>query len=119
MNRNRILWIFIGILVLAAAISAFMLMQPSPEDILAQAFDASQAVTDGHAVVAFEVDSPEKKASGTVEVWARPSEDGPDAFRMNVLDANEAKAQGAVVVSDGATLWAYSPSENKVFVGTP
>jgi outer membrane lipoprotein-sorting protein len=36
-----------------------------------------------------------------------------------VLETNEVKARDAVVVSDGETLWAYSPSENKVFVGTP
>jgi len=36
-----------------------------------------------------------------------------------VLEASEEKAQGAVIVSDGETLWVYSPSENKVFVGTP
>jgi outer membrane lipoprotein-sorting protein len=38
---------------------------------------------------------------------------------MEVLESDEAKAQDAVMVSDGETLWAYSPSENKVFVGTP
>ena len=36
-----------------------------------------------------------------------------------MLEASEEKAQGAVIVSDGETLWAYSPAENKVFVGTP
>ena len=35
MNRKRNLWIFIGIVILAAAlVSGFVLMQPSAEDIL-------------------------------------------------------------------------------------
>ncbi|KAA3642730.1 MAG: DUF4367 domain-containing protein [Chloroflexi bacterium] len=118
MNRNRIL-LLVGVLIVVAAISAFMLMQSSPEDILTQAIETSQTVNDGHAIVAFEVDSPEQDASGTVEVWARSSEDGPGSFRVNVLDASEADAQGAVIVSNGETLWAYSPSKNEVFVGTP
>jgi hypothetical protein len=38
---------------------------------------------------------------------------------VEVLEASEEESQGAVIVSDGETLWAYSPSKNKVFVGTP
>lgn len=37
---------------------------------------------------------------------------------MQVLDTSESKAVDALVVSDGETLWAYSPTEGKVFMGT-
>jgi outer membrane lipoprotein-sorting protein len=120
MNRKRILWIFIGIVILAASlVSGFVLMQPSVEDILVQTIETAKTVENGHAVVAIDVDSIEKNVSSKIEVWARRGEEGPGAFRMEVLESDEAKAQDAVMVSDGETLWAYSPSENKVFVGTP
>ena len=125
MNRKRNLWIFIGVVILAAAlVSGFILMQPSAQDILVQTLETAKTITDGHAIVAVDVDTIEKDASGTIEIWAvRGEEDGDKhqlgAFRVEVLEANEEKAQGAVIVSDGETLWAYSPSENKVFVGTP
>jgi outer membrane lipoprotein-sorting protein len=35
------------------------------------------------------------------------------------LTATEEKVENGVIISDGETLWVYSPSENKVFVGTP
>lgn len=120
MNRNRFLWIIIGIVIIVAGlVSGFVLTQPSAADILVQTLENAKTITDGHAVVAIDVDTTEKDLSGTVEVWARRAEDGPGAFRAEVLDTNQEKAQGAVIVSDGKTLWAYSPSENKVFVGTP
>ena len=70
------------------------------------------------------LDSIEKDTSGTLEIWAVPGEKGDTennhgAFRVEVLETTDEKVQGAVIVSDGTTLWAYSPSENKVFVGTP
>jgi outer membrane lipoprotein-sorting protein len=120
MNRKRYLWIFIGIAILAAAlVSGFVLMQPSAEDILVQTIETAKNMTDGHAVVAIDVDTIEQDASGKIEVWVRRGEDGPSAFRVEVLETKEVKGQDAVIVSDGETLWAYSPSENKVFVGTP
>jgi len=120
MNRKRNLWILMGIIILAAAlVSGFVLMQPSAEDILVQTLETAKTITDGHAVVAINVDTVQQKASGTVEIWARRGEDGPGAFRVEVLETSDEKAQGAVIVSDGETLWAYTPSENKVFVGTP
>ncbi|MBK5108255.1 MAG: DUF4367 domain-containing protein [Anaerolineales bacterium] len=120
MFRNKNLWIIVGgVLLIAALISGFVLMQPSAQNMLVNTLESAKTITDGHAIVAFEVDSVEKDASGKVEVWAYREEEKPGGFRMEVLESSEAKAQGAVIVSDGETLWAYSPSENKVFVGTP
>ena len=120
MTRNKNLWIIVGsVIFIAALISGFVLMQPSAQDILVNTLESTKSVTDGHAVVSVEIDTIEKDASGKVEVWAYRDEDGPGGFRVEVLEANEEKAQGAVIVSDGETLWAYSPADNKVFVGTP
>jgi outer membrane lipoprotein-sorting protein len=120
MTRNKNLWIIVGgVIFVAALISGFVLMQPSAQDLLVSTLENSKNIKDGHAVVAFDVDSLDKDASGTVEVWAFRNEDGPGGFRMEVLETSESKAQGALIVSDGETLWAHSPSENKVFVGTP
>jgi len=120
MNSKRNLWIFIGIVILVAAlVSGFVLMQSSAEDILVQTIETAKTITDGHAVVAITVNTLEQDTNGTLEVWAIRGEDGPGAFRVEVLESNDEKAMDAVIVSDGETLWAYSPSENKVFVGTP
>ncbi len=125
MNRKRNIWIFIGVVILLAAlVSGFVLMQTSAEDILIQALETSKTITEGHAVVAIAVDTLEQDASGTIEIWAvrgaeSDGEHPSGAFRIEVLEASEEKARGALIVSDGETLWAYSPSENKVFVGTP
>ena len=120
MFRNKNLWIIVGgVLFIAVLISGFALMQPSAQDMLVNTLESAKTITDGHAIVAFEVDSLEKDASGKVEVWAHREEEKPGGFRIEVLESSETKAQGAAIVSDGETLWAYSPSENKVFVGTP
>ncbi len=117
MSKN--LWIIIGVFVAVAAIVAgIFLFQPSAEEILVQAIETTKTVADGHAVVAISVDSVERDDFGMVEVWARGGDEGHGAFRVEVLEASEEKALGVLIVSDGETLWAYSPSENKVFVGT-
>ena len=38
---------------------------------------------------------------------------------MEVLETDKEDAVGAVIVSDGETVWAYSPAKNTVFTGTP
>jgi outer membrane lipoprotein-sorting protein len=120
MSRNKKLWIFVGsVIFVAALISGFVLMQPSAQEILVSSFESTKTITDGHAVVSIEVDTVDENASGTFEVWAIRNEDGPGGFRVEVLESSEEKAQGAVIVSDGSTLWAYSPAENEAFVGTP
>jgi outer membrane lipoprotein-sorting protein len=119
MNKKRNLWLLAGVVILLAAlVSAFVIMQPSAKDILTQTLETSKTINDAHAIIDVSVDSPEEKASATVEVWGRHEENGPGAFRLEVLETDKAEAIGAVIVSDGETVWAYSPSQNKVFVGT-
>lgn len=119
MNRKRNLLILVGVvLLLAALVSGFVLMQTSAEDVLVQTLETMATIEDGHAVVELDLDSVEKTGSATFEVWARQDEDGPGAFRMHVLESSEADSAGAVFVSDGETVWAYKPSENQVIVGT-
>lgn len=118
MSKN--LWILVGIVVIAAAVVAgVILMQPSAADILVQSLESMETIDDAHAVVSIDIDTLEHDGSGKLEIWARHGEDDTGAFRLEVLETDEEKAQRAVIVSDGETLWAYSPSENKVFVGTP
>lgn len=119
MNKKRNIWLVAGaVILLAALVSAFVIMQPSAKDILTQTLEMSKTIDDGHAIININVDSPEEKFSATVEVWGRHDEDGPGAFRLEVLETDKEEAFGAVIVSDGETVWAYSPSKNKVFTGT-
>ena len=119
MNKKRNIWIVGGaILLLVALASAFVSMQPTAKDILKQTIETSKTIENGHAVVNINVDSPEEKVSATVEIWGVHAEDGPGSFRMEVLETDREEAVGAVIVSDGDTVWAYSPAKNTVFMGT-
>ena len=119
MNKKKSTWLVVGVIVLLAAmVSAFVMMQPTAKDILTETLDATKTIHDAHAIVDINVDSPEEKASATVEVWGRHEEDGLGAFRLEVLETDKKEAVGAVIVSDGETVWAYSPAEGKVFTGT-
>ena len=119
MKNRRNLILAAGVVVLIAAlVSGFVLMQPTAEDILVQTIETLEEIDDAHAVVEIDINTIEKDASATIEVWGRRNEDGPGAFRVVVLDSSDEKATDTVVVSDGETLWAYSPAEAKVFVGT-
>ena len=117
-NRRNIWFIVGGIVLLAALVSAFVIMQPTAKDILTQILETSNTIENGHAVVSISVDSPEEKASATVEVWGVHGEDGPGAFRLEVLETDKEEAVDAVIVSDGETVWAYSPAKKTVFTGT-
>jgi outer membrane lipoprotein-sorting protein len=116
---NKRTWGIIGIVILVSALLVgFLSLQPSAEDILLQTIESMDSITDAHAVVQFDLDTVEKQLSGTIEVWGRKGEDGPGAFRMEVLETNDEEFAGAVLVSDGETLWAYDAAENKALIGT-
>ena len=120
MNTKRKTWLVVGLVILLSAlVSAFVAAQPSAKDILVKTIESSKTIENGHAVVNVSVDSPEEKTSATVEVWGVHAEDGPGAFRFEVLETDKEDAVGAVIVSDGETVWAYSPAKNTVFTGTP
>ena len=119
MNKNRNIWLIVGTVVLiTAVVSAFVIMQPSARDIMVDTLETSKTIENGHAVVEINVDSPKEKVSATVEVWGRHEAEGPGAFRLEVLNTDKAEAVGAVIVSDGETVWAYSPAQGKVYTGT-
>ena len=119
MIKKRNIWLITGaVILLAALVSAFVIMQPSAKDILTETLETTKTIESGHAIVRINVDSPEEKASATVEVWGRHGDEGPGAFRLEVLETDKEEAVGAVIVSDGETVWAYSPAKNTVFTGT-
>jgi outer membrane lipoprotein-sorting protein len=117
--RNKKTWSIIGIVILVSALLVgFFSLQPSVEDILLETIESMESISDAHAVVQFDLDTVEKQLSGTIEVWGRKGEDGPGAFRMEVLEISDEEFAGAILVSDGETLWAYDPNKNKALIGT-
>ncbi len=119
MKKKRNIWLVTGaVILLTALVSAFVIMQPSAKDILVNTLETSKTIENGHAIVEINVDSPEEKVSAKVEIWGRHEEEGPGAFRLEVLETDKEEAAGAVIVSDGETVWAYSPAQGKVFTGT-
>ena len=119
MNTKRNTWLVVGVVILLAAlVSAFVAIQPSAKDILVKTIESSETIENGHAVISISVNSPEEKTSAIVEVWGIHAEDGPGAFRLEILETDKEEAVGMVIVSDGETVWAYSPAKGKVFTGT-
>ncbi len=101
----------------AVAIGAFVI--PTAEDLLVQALETSQTITDGHAILEVSVDMPEESMSGTAEAWGRldVGPNGEPAFRIEVLTADEADLIGTIAVSDGTQFWVWNPTENVVLTG--
>lgn len=123
--RQRRTLLIVGILIAIAsmALAAFIL-QPNAQDLLTNAVGAmelaAEETTSGHAIVDFNVDTPEMAATGSMEVWGRlgAGPDGEPAFRAEVLSASMPEYAGMVAVSDGSQFWLWNPAENKVLTGT-
>lgn len=119
-TRKRFLSILLALVVLAGtavAIGAFVI--PTAEDLLVQALETSQTITDGHAIVEVALNVPEESMSGTVEAWGRldAGPNGEPAFRIEVLTADDAELIGTIAVSDGTQFWLWNPTENVVLTG--
>jgi outer membrane lipoprotein-sorting protein len=118
MKRKSIILITI-LALLSVGLAAFAL-QPSAKDLLTESIEMLETITDGHAVIEFEVTMPEQSGSGTVEVWGmlNAGPNGEPAMRVEVLETSLEMGVGVTAVADGSSFWLYNPDENKVLVGT-
>ena len=117
MKRKTI--ILIIVLALASLGLAAFALQPSAADLLTESIDMLHTITDGHAVVEFEVTTPEQSGSGTVAVWGMldAGPNGEPAFRIEIVETSLERGAGVTAVGDGANFWLYHPNENKVLTG--
>lgn len=123
MTQSRKLILPFGIFLAAIALAAVVIMvRANAEDLLHQAARLMDNATEGHAVLSFKVDAPQKSGSGTVEVWGRKAvgPNGEPAFRIELLDVGADKRDliGSVAVSDGAQVVIWRADENTAYVGT-
>jgi hypothetical protein len=123
MTRNRKLILPLGALFAVVALAAVVMMvRASADDLLYQSARLVAGATNGHAVLSFEFEAPEKSGSGTVEVWGRKDvgPNGEPAFRVELLKASEERKEsiGSTAVSDGTQVWFYRADSNTVYVGT-
>lgn len=121
MKRNRKILILLAVLLILASTAVVAIaMQPSARDLLVEAAELTETITDGHAVAAFEFDAQGEQGSGTVEVWGKlgMGPNGEPAFRAEVLQASLGEFVGMTAVTDGYTFWLYHPQQNKVLTGT-
>jgi hypothetical protein len=99
-----------------------MMVRANAEELLHQSARLMADASEGHAVLSFEFETPEKSGNGTVEVWGRRDvgPNGEPAFRIELLDVSEDKRDmiGSVAVSDGSKLSIWRADENIVYVGT-
>jgi hypothetical protein len=124
MTRSRRLILPLGLFFAGVALAAIVLMvRASADDLLHQSARLLAEAFDGHAVLHFEFETPEKADSGTVEVWGH-KEAGPNgepAFRIvEILDVNAEGEErfGSAAVSDGTQAWLWRKQKNTVYVGT-
>jgi len=121
MTNNRKFIFPIGALLAVFALAAVvMIVRASADDLLQSSARLLADATEGHAVVSFEMETPEKSESGTVEVWGRKDAgpDGEPAFHVKVLESSHEEALGVEIVGDGTQVRFYRPAENTVYVGT-
>ncbi len=118
-HNRRILYVVGAILLIASlALVAFML-QPTAEELLIEAIQTMEGISDGHATIEVELTAPEMSGDATIEVWGKlEGPHGRPAFKAVVLEASEEKAIGVTAVSDGDQLWLWHPTENTVYVAT-
>ncbi|MCP4423032.1 MAG: DUF4367 domain-containing protein [Chloroflexi bacterium] len=117
--RRRTVFLIVILALASVGLAAFAL-QPSAADLLIQSIETLQTVSDGHAVIEFEADTPEQSGSGAVEVWGMldAGPNGEPAFRVEVLETSLEMGAGVTAVGDGVNFWLYNPDENIVLTGT-
>ncbi len=117
-RKTGILLALLILTVSSFAVAAFII--PTAEELLIQAMETMETVTDGHAIATVEIDTPEQDGNGTVEVWGKldMGPNGEPAFRAEILEASEEEFVGLTAVADGTQFWLYHPAENVVFIGT-
>lgn len=132
-KNKRLLAVLAVILALGLgglALAAFN-SDPTSEEILTRVVETLDAAQDGYAIVRVEAETPDKSGWAVVKVWGKKVPDAdpeatavaglltvPPKFRIEVREASESEAQGAVAVSDGEQLWLYVPARNTVKTGT-
>lgn len=117
-NRKTIL---AGILLAVVGLFvAVTMVRASADDMLYATARLLTEIQDGHAVVNFEVRTPEEQATGIVEVWGQQDvgPNGEPAFRIEVLESSKAEMVGATAVSNGTEFWMWNPEKGTVYVGT-
>jgi outer membrane lipoprotein-sorting protein len=115
---KKLLFVLGAVVLVSALLVGFFALQPSADELLTQSIEAMKDVTSAHAVAEVSAVTPEKNISATIEGWVEYNGDHSGGFRVEVLEASEAQAVGAVIVSDGETLWAYSKATNTAYIGT-
>lgn len=123
MIRNRKFILPVGALLAVIALATVVMMvRANADELLQQSARLLADANAGHAVLDFELSTPEKSGSGTIEVWGR-EEAGPDgepAFRIELKDASgeDSEHVGSLVISNGREVWLWRPAKNTVYVGT-
>ncbi len=115
LKNNR--FIIAGGTLLIVILAAVLILQPSAKDILQKTLETSKTINSGHFIAELEFTAPDQSGEGKIELWVQHDEES-GMFRMEILESSREEANGAVIVSDGETLWAYSPDQNKVYTGT-
>ncbi len=120
MKRNRLILPLGALLALLALGAVVVLVRASADDLLHQSARLLAETQRGHAILDVQLNTPDKSASGTFEVWGQRNAgpEGEPAFHVKVLNASEADAVGVEAISDGEQVWIVNPNKNTVYVGT-
>lgn len=120
MRRSK--WMLPVGIVSAVIVAAFavVMVRASADDMLYNAARWMEQIDSAHAVLEFDVETPEESGTGTVEVWGRwdSESEEPPVFRIEVIESSMEKAAGAMLISDGTQFWMVRPDEMTVLTGT-
>ena len=120
-KRTKIIAALLAIPLLAATAAALLaFIQPGAEEILTGAFATTKEITNGHAIVEFSGNLPDKAVSGTAELWGKlnAGPNGEPAARLELLSTSQPDMDGTLFVTDGVQFWLWRPAQNSVLTGT-
>ncbi|HSH03873.1 MAG TPA: hypothetical protein VLL52_15260 [Anaerolineae bacterium] len=105
--------------ILSVGITAAYVI-PSTNDLLLNAMTTAESITNGHAIIEANLDTPEQSLQTRFEIWGQlnAGPNGEPAMRLEILDASQPELVGLVAVTDGTQFWLYSPQENQLIVGS-
>ncbi|MEM7334336.1 MAG: hypothetical protein AAF490_19795 [Chloroflexota bacterium] len=118
-NRKTLIGFVVIALLASFGVAAFAL-QTSAADLMTQSLERLEAAESGHAIVTFEIETPDESGTGTVELWGEldAGPNGEPAVRVEILDSSFGEMVGATAVTDGTNFWVYDPEANEVVYGT-
>ncbi|MFZ5919151.1 MAG: LolA family protein [Chloroflexota bacterium] len=111
MSRKTLMSL-IGLVSLVVLTAGGCAQKPTAEEIVAQMQKVVASTNDAHAIVEATANVQGESVRVVAEVWQQQ----PNKGRVEVLETDRPEFEGLVSVSDGQTVWFYTPANNSVTI---